>query len=274
MSSREEVVLCKGTLTKRSAWLQVWRERHFTVVGTTLRFHRTSASAPHGTIDISALRTLPTDLDVDGREHCFVVQTGAGKKFALSATSDRERRAWKSVIGAAKFLPRLQTGAKMIKHGVVKSREVFFSLSDDGARLCYHDFQGSSPGAVSNAKDIPMASVAGVRDLSSGPGSTTFSITDHERTHRIDVCDASEKGAWVMALTQAAEFRKAAAGLGGFGNGAEVSADRAEEYAAQQQAAGQRSFLAGLTATRESDRAKKKAYREQMRAKYNMPPGD
>ena len=82
-------------------------------------------------------------------------KTGSGKKFALSATSERERRAWKQVLGAAKFLPRLQEGCKMIKHGVVKSREVFFSLSPDATRLCYHDFQGRAGPGARGAGDRP-----------------------------------------------------------------------------------------------------------------------
>ena len=274
MSRRESpIVLVKGKLTKRSAWLGFWRERHFTLVGTALRFHKTSEAEPHGTIDVSELRALPTDIEVDGREHCFCVVTGGGKKFALSAASERERRAWKQVIGAAKFLPRLQEGCKMIKHGVVKSREVFFSVSPDAMRLCYHDFQGrAGPGARSNEKDIALSSITGIRDLSSGPGSTTFAITDSERTHRIDACDAADKGPWINALRQATEFRKGAATLSGFGNGQQGSA--AEEYAAAQQEMNKKSFLASMTSNRERERAEKKAFRDQMRAKYGRPPGD
>ena len=287
-------VLARGSMTKRSRWLRVWRERHFTLVGTQLRFHKASDARHHGSIECAELRTLPTDADVPGREHCFVVQTRSGKTYALQARSSNERSAWKQVIAAAKFLPRLQAGCKVRKHGALKSRDVFLSLSADATRLCYHDWRGASPSARSNEKEIPMAAVTGVRDLGPTPGpgpgadgGTAFAISDGSRAHRVDAGDAAEKRAWVQALQQAVVFRRAAAALCGFGPGhrprgggggengnSTTTAQSAEAYATQQQARNQRAYLASVGAARESERAEKKAFRNKMRAKYGVPPGD
>jgi hypothetical protein len=111
-----DVVVCSGWLRKQGGHIKSWKERFFTLVGTTLRYFKTENGPFIGGATIVHVLLIHT------RKHSFEMTLNSGRKMAVLAESEGEAERWIRALKRAIAVAREEKAAAAPPAGPVGER--------------------------------------------------------------------------------------------------------------------------------------------------------